>query len=538
MLTSQDVISGKIAVQLGLVAPDEVRGHLRQLDAAPTERKDLINVLTESGRLDDANLALLRHRSALYDHVRREAIYMRLLEKETTIQKESVAKLLAQLERAAFRRRLGEVLVQRGNLQADYDRGLLEKQQRLIDKEEARILARYRDEDFEGVARPLIPGSNLAPENFKISTLFRSKETRALVGKAELALLRAEAAARQEAEGDKTLILADPLQAPQGQAQRPQQAPAGVDPLADTTKLPPGTVQLPDPIPDRAGPGSPGAAAAGAEPAAAATSLTIEQVKNLKRIADYTVVEVLGVGGMGAVFLGQKDGAGELVAIKVLLNQAASPEEKGRFEREMTLAMRVQHKNVLSIIDTGQTEEGLTFVCVPALAGKELRDLLKHSSEQGFAPQLACHLFEQVLHGLQAVHDAGIVHRDMKPENVFVLAGGMQEIRIMDFGLAKPDEENAAAIDVFRTLSGEISGSPAYIAPETVSSDPIDGRTDIYSLGVMFFEMLTGKLPLESESTQGYLTQHLICPPLTLAEASPKIEWPEPLEDLLARMLA
>ena len=530
MLSGSDIIAGKIIVQLNLASADEVCEQLQALDADPSARWDLINAFSKTGKLDAPSIELVRHRVALYEHVRREAIYVRLLERETTIKKTSVAKLLAQLEAAAFRRRLGDVLVRRGSLKADDDRALVRTQSSMIEKEDRRIIARYRHEDFKGVGKPLIRNSSLAPADFKISTLFRSKETRALVDKAEIELLRAvaareaeRAAAKKAAEEQDITAMIDP------------NLPGVTSATAETAKLDPTEVAE--------------AKAAAAEelkktdptlqqPAIPDAIMSTDDIKSLKRIADYAIVETLGVGGMGAVFLGQKDGAGEYVAIKVLLNQAASEEEKGRFEREITLTQRVQHTNVILIIDTGKTPQGLTYVVVPALAGKELRDLLEATSGDGLTGDLVVRIFTQVLEGMQAVHDAGVVHRDLKPENVFVMAGGQHEVKIMDFGLAKPSEEAFDEIHVFRTMGGEVSGSPAYMAPESVTNDPIDGRTDIYSLGVMLFEMLTGKLPLESETSQGYLTQHLICPPLTLAEAAPDRNWHPDLEALLEAMLA
>jgi len=549
MLEASDVIAGKIAVQLGMAAADVVREHLRALDAAPGDRRNLLNHLHAADLLDEGQLELLRHRTALYEHVRREASYVRLLERNTTIQKQTVARLLAQLERSAFRRRLGEVLVKRGNISAEYDQELQRTLEDTLTRDEARILGRYRAEGFAGVARPLIARSRLEPEDFKISTLFRGKETRALVDRAELNLLRQEAeqAARAEAEAAATLI----LDGPEGGAAEDGTSTVilgderqPVDPYGDTAKLAPGAASLPDPIPDlprsetfsasRRGLGELQAdeadeAADDDDDEAPANVLT-----DLERLADYAIVEVLGTGGMGAVFLAQKDGAGEYVAIKVLLNGAATEEEKGRFAREVELTRRVGHPGVIGILDAGEAPGGMSYLVVPALAGKELRDLL---GEGGLEPALAARVLTQLLEALEAVHQAGIVHRDLKPENVFVLAGG-DEVRLMDFGLAKPADEARDEVDVFLTQTGEVSGSPAYIAPESVTGDPIDGRTDIYSLGILLFEMLTGQLPLSSETSQGYLTQHMICPPATLAEARPDRAWSPELEGLLERMLA
>ncbi|RMG18021.1 MAG: serine/threonine protein kinase [Planctomycetota bacterium] len=525
MLRATDVVAGKIVVQMGLCPPDTVREVLRLLDQDADPRWDLVNGLVHRGALDPSAVAFVRHRTALYEHVRREAIYVRLLERDTTIKKEKVAKLLAQLERASFRRRLGDVLVRRGNLRPEDDRDLVDEQQRVLARDDERVLSRYRREDFAGVEKPLVPGSrSLDPEEFKISTLFRSKATRALVDKAELELLR-EVARRRGAAHPPSAKDAD---RPTGQA-------PAVDPYAETAKVDPQAVAA---AKADAEAGVSSAAPAAGLPSAQPVLASPDDVRKLQRIGDYGVVEVLGVGGMGAVFLGQKDGAGELVAIKVLLNQAASEEEKGRFQREIDLTRRVQHPNVIHIIETGTTPSGLSYVVVPALAGRELRDLLEQAGGQPLNPELTAPIFTQILEGMQAVHEAGIVHRDLKPENVFVVAGGQHEVKIMDFGLAKPTTERQDELNVFLTSTGEVSGSPAYMAPESVTNDPIDGRTDIYSLGVMLFELLTGKLPLESETSQGYLSQHLICPPLTLVEARPELEWPAELEELVASMLA
>lgn len=269
-------------------------------------------------------------------------------------------------------------------------------------------------------------------------------------------------------------------------------------------------------------------------------SLTMEEVKSLARIADYDVVQLLGAGGMGAVFLGQKEGMGVFCAIKVMLDGEASEAERKRFQREIALGKRVNHESVMSILDSGETREGLSYLVVPALVGKELRALLDAAGEGGLPLRIASRTFESVLQGMHAIHEAGIIHRDVKPENVMVLAGDRGDVKIMDFGLARlegePDPEDDAAS--FKTMGDEVSGSPPYLAPEAIRRRPIDRRTDIYSLGVLFFQMLTGKLPFESDSPTGYLTQHVAMPPPTLAEVRPDVPWTPAAERLLERMLA
>jgi hypothetical protein len=506
MLQANDVMAAKIAVQLRLVGDGDAREVLRALDTAAGQG-DFVNNVARRFQLDARAVETVRHRAALYAHVRAEAVYLRLLEKELGIGRTSVATLLAQLESQPQRRRIGEALVKNGHLKQGQDQALRQRALESITADDARILDRYRKEDFAGVAKPLIRGSSLEPSDFKISVLFRSKETQALVDQIDLQALREEARRAQEGR-------AAPSAPPKAEA--------------------PSAIPMPTPAPPRDSERVP---AASADDAAPATGM--EQVSKMTRIADYTIVEVLGVGGMGAVFLGQKDGRGEYCAIKVMLNQAAGRTEMGRFRREIELTRTIDHPNVISILDAGETAQGLTYFVVPALAGKELRSLIDATQGKGLAPTLVVKIFRQVLEGMAAVHAQRVVHRDLKPENIFIRAGGEDEVKIMDFGLAKLAHGAAPAPqeDCFRSDAGEVVGSPAYIAPESITNDEIDQRTDIYSLGVILFEMLTGKLPLESETAQGYLGQHLICPPLTLAEAQPERRWPPALEDLLARMM-
>ncbi len=483
MLTATDIMAAKVIVQLGYVPSDDVRAALRALDKEPASTRDLVNRLFDAGRLAPKQIEVVRHRVALYEHVRGESSYVRSLERSLrNVSKQTIAELIAGLEKSTFRRRLGEILVKQGKLTPAQDALLVGAEHETMSKDDQRVLDRYRKEDFAGVARGLIPNSKLDPSDFKISTLFRSKETRALVDKAEL----------------KDILATE--------SQRMAVATA----TGETVDLDPDG------------------------PETRAAKSMEERVRSMTRIGDYSIIEVLGIGGMGAVFLAQRDGAGTFVAVKMLLNEKASPDERARFQREIELTPTVKHQNVISLIDLGATKDGITYLVVPALAGKELRAYIE-ASPNGMAPEIVVRIFTQLLAGMQAVQDAGVVHRDLKPENVFILAGGQFEVRIMDFGLAKRIQEQGQ--DVFKTMAGEIVGSPAYIAPETVQCDPVDHRTDLYSVGIMLFECLTGKRPIDSVSAAGYLTAHMVAPPLTLAEAAPERKWPDAAEKLIARLL-
>jgi hypothetical protein len=537
MLQASDVMAAKIAVQLRLVGDDDAREVLRDQGRDP-RGGDFVNRVAARYSLDPRAVEVVRHRAALYEHVRGEAVYLRLLERERSIPRATVASLLAQLEAQPQRRRLGEVLVRHGKLTREQDADLLARARESVGKDDARILDRYQQEDFAGVSKPLIRGSNLDPGDFRISVLFRSKETQALVDQIDLQALREEAR-RAAAERGRGMDVPTPVAPATTAAERTYEERPGLPTPTQVPKKRPAAAAAPAAAEgegEGSGQTSDQAQEGAAEQGARFTGM--EAVSKLTRIADYTIVEVLGVGGMGAVFLGQKDGRGEYCAIKVMLNQAAGETEMGRFRREISLTRRVQHPNVISILDSGETPHGLTYFVVPALAGKELRALIDASEGKGLEPRLVVKIYKQVLEGMEAVHQQRIVHRDLKPENVFIRAGGDEEVKIMDFGLAKLEDGAEAQEDCFRSGVGEVVGSPAYIAPESITNDAIDRRTDIYSLGVILFEMLTGRLPLESETAQGFLGQHLICPPLTLAEAQPDRGWPPQLEDLLARMLA
>lgn len=504
-VTTTDVMAAKVAVQLGLVKADDARAILRAQDLEPKAGPDFVNRITVRFGLLSQVVETVRHRVALYEHVRAEAVYLRLVEKDLQVPHQSVVNMLAQLESSPQRPRLGTVLVKKGKLTKEQDRALIDRARSMIEKDDQKILERYRGEDFAGAAKPLIRGSSLDPSEFKISTLFRSKETRALVDQVDLERLREEAR-RVHAERERSMGRS--LDAPTPVATSgPTEADTKFrEPAAKAPAEPPGS------------------------------GLGMDQVKQLKRIDDYTIVETLGAGGMGAVFLGQKDGRGEYVAIKVMLNLMATPLDLKKFKREIELTRRVKHPGVIAVLDAGETPQGLTYMVVPALAGKELRNLIDATGGHGLTPPIVRRYFSKVCDAMQAVHDAGVVHRDMKPENIFIRAGG-EDVIVMDFGLAKPAKADYSEADMYQSAPGEVVGSPMYIAPESVSNDPVDARTDIYSMGCVLFEMLTGKLPLESETTQGFLSQHLICPPATLAEARPEIVWPEKLEALLAKMM-
>jgi serine/threonine protein kinase len=510
VLNAGDVAAGKLLVQLGFVSPEEARDHLRQVDASQQEGLDLIASLHQAGRLDVAQLKTARRYQAMFDHIRQEAVFLRAVEKaRPDLNENAISTILARLESDPYRRRLSAVLGELGLLAPEEAQKIARKVGRRIAKEDLRVLERYRAQDFSGVERPLIPAKRVETGVFKVSALFRSKATQRRVRTTLNKILAEDIPA---ATGDQSGIreFFPPTESEEAPALANEEA--AIDRL-QTSRFRKSGMNL----------------------GSLAETATEASLADRKQIGIYEVVECVGKGGMGAVYLG-RDRSGSMVAVKVMLTAQADVEDLARFEREIRLMRLVKHPSVVSVLDEGTTSDGLRFLAMPFYAGKDLATVL---SEGPLTPARVFRIFEQLLGALQAIHDARIVHRDLKPENVFVLAGGQDEIRLVDFGIARLcDDHLAEGERAFRSKAGVISGSPAYVAPETIAGSPIDGRTDIYSLGVMIYALLAGRLPLWGESPYDYLREHMVGVPLSLFQGRKDLRWHDDLEKLIAQMLA
>lgn len=211
----------------------------------------------------------------------------------------------------------------------------------------------------------------------------------------------------------------------------------------------------------------------------------------------YRVDAVVGRGGMGAVFRARDVRLDRDVAIKIVrADLLGSSEARTRFRREAQIVARLQHPAVVSVFDYGALPDGAAYLVMEFVRGEDLRGLLKR--ERRLEPARAVALVGRVAVGVQAAHDAGILHRDLKPENVLLPANGMGP-KVLDFGVAKI---TAASAEEGATLTGHatIVGTPAYMAPEQLRGGAIDARVDVFSLGVMTFEALTGTLPFGTGS--------------------------------------
>jgi serine/threonine protein kinase len=244
----------------------------------------------------------------------------------------------------------------------------------------------------------------------------------------------------------------------------------------------------------------------------------------------YLVEEVIGEGGMATVYRARHRLVDRPCAVKVMNPALASdPTTRERFRREAKSAQTLAHPNVIEIFDQGETPEGTTYIVMELLAGKTLADL----TDVGPVPlPRALPIMIQIARGIARAHDLGVVHRDLKPENIFIVRrpfDGTDLVKILDFGIAR------SRGDTRLTSAGELFGTPQYLAPERISGGEAGPSVDLYALGVIFFEMATGKLPFEASDPTTFLIKHMKERPPPPRAIDPRL--PERLDMLIVQLL-
>ena len=250
----------------------------------------------------------------------------------------------------------------------------------------------------------------------------------------------------------------------------------------------------------------------------------------------YQVMKKLGEGGMSFVYEAKDISTGEIVAVKIMTPKLAQDKVAAeRLRREAGLAMRLDHPNICSIKRLGETNDGLIYLVMPLLKGELLSD--KEVREGPIPLEVGIPLMKQICDALAFAHEEQIVHRDLKPENIFVVPdnGGALKAVVTDFGLAK--EKRAEPGMAKLTATGIILGTPEFMSPEQIRGKPLDGRSDIYALGLVAYEMFSGRLPFEGKSAQDMMIARLRGQPLPLRKARPDIPFTPEFEKALMKAI-
>ena len=249
----------------------------------------------------------------------------------------------------------------------------------------------------------------------------------------------------------------------------------------------------------------------------------------------YRVIRMLGEGGMGRVYLAEHVRMGRMSAVKVMSPALAPTADAiSRFNREAANASRINHPNVAAIYDFGETADGTLYLAMEYVEGEALSALLRRAGPLSLAR--TADFTRQIADGLNAAHQLSIVHRDLKPDNILVArdTDGNERVKVVDFGIAKTARGGGQTV----TTAGMSIGTPEYMSPEQLAGDSVDARTDIYSLGLVTFTMLTGELPHPTVTSKQSLVQRLTERPRALAEVSPQLTWSPRLQSALDRALS
>src|SRR6266852_5632940 len=259
------------------------------------------------------------------------------------------------------------------------------------------------------------------------------------------------------------------------------------------------------------------------------------------QLGAYRIQDKLGEGGMAEVYKAYDPRLQRDVAIKVVLPQIA--EQAGfrqRFEQEIRLSAQLEHHNIVRVYDVGESDN-LTYLVMQYVGGGTLGDQLRGG--RPLEPRKAAQYALQMARALHHAHMRGIIHRDVKPRNMLVSSSDPNELLLSDFGIAKlfdvsreetltPLSSGSIVNSQGLTNVGQMVGTAEYMAPEQINLQPVDARTDVYALGVVLFQMLTGQVPFQSSSALGLLYQHIHTVPLSVRELNPIVP------DMLARITA
>jgi eukaryotic-like serine/threonine-protein kinase len=285
-------------------------------------------------------------------------------------------------------------------------------------------------------------------------------------------------------------------------------------------------------------------------PAPLAAAPATPEVKRLGQVISgrYLIQKLLGEGGMGAVYLAEHTHMKKHVALKLLHPEMMdNAEVSARFEREAMASAHIEHPNVAAATDFGKTDDGAYFLVLEYIEGTSLRDTLAEG--QPLSVARALRITRQIALALERAHEAGIVHRDLKPENVMLVKkdGEPDFVKVLDFGIAKlVDGGASASADIAKrngaanpvlTRLGTILGTPEYMAPEQALGEAISPAADLYGVGVMLYEMLTGKHPFDPPDRMAMLSFHIVAPVPLMRDRAPEVDVPAAVEAVVRCLL-
>jgi serine/threonine-protein kinase len=253
----------------------------------------------------------------------------------------------------------------------------------------------------------------------------------------------------------------------------------------------------------------------------------------------FQILQRIGSGGMGSVYKALQRDMNRMVAVKILHPKLTNRRDlASRFRREARAMSHLTHPNTVKVFLYGELDDGSLYIIMEFLDGKNLNQTVR--AEGPMPPERALPILIQVCGALDEAHKAGIVHRDLKPENIFLCTqGGMRDYaKVLDFGLAKVTEREMRPGSLILTQEGMVFGTPEFMSPEQAQGKTLGPGSDIYSLAVILYEVLTGKLPFEAKTAMEYIQAHVQQPPMPINERAPDKKFVPLLWHVLARALA
>ena len=252
----------------------------------------------------------------------------------------------------------------------------------------------------------------------------------------------------------------------------------------------------------------------------------------------FQILQKIGSGGMGSVYKAAQPAMNRMVAVKILHPKLTNRKDLvSRFRREARAMSHLTHPNTVKVFLYGDLEDGSLYIVMEYLEGRNLNQMVR--KEGPLAIERAIPVLIQVCGALQEAHLQGIIHRDLKPENIFLSTnGGLRDYpKVLDFGLAKVTERELRPGSIMLTQEGMVFGTPEFMSPEQAQGKPLDARSDIYSLAVILYEVLTGKLPFDARTPMEYIQMHVTRPPIPIDERVPDRRFPSGFDAVMRKAL-